>query len=153
MVVSGQSANGYWPLLTGGALRARLNGDRYVLRRLQRQRLELGQQIEARMRVALLRTASTQPAVELSQDAARAAQENLALITDAYSEGVMSVTDLINAQDAALAAELQAADAQYAFLVDAVNVFRSYADFSVLLAPENVEAWYRELEDYFSASR
>ncbi|MDH3506987.1 MAG: TolC family protein [Gammaproteobacteria bacterium] len=142
-----------WPLLTSGALRARLNGNRYVLRRLQRQRLELEQQIEARMRVALLRTASTQPAVELSQDAARAAQENLTLITDAYSEGAVSVTDLINAQDAALAAELQAADAQYAFLADAVNVFRSSADFSVLLEPENIEAWYRELEDYFSASR
>jgi len=119
----------------------------------QRQRLELEQQIEARMRVALLRTASTQPAVELSQDAARAAQENPTLITDAYSEGAVSVTDLINAQDAALAAELQAADAQYAFLADAVNVFRSSADLSVLLEPENIEAWYRELEDYFFASR
>ena len=142
-----------WPLLTSGALRARLNGDRYVLQRLQRQRLELEQQIEARMRVALHRTASTQPAVELSQNAARTAEENLALITDAYSEGTMSVTDLINAQDAALAAELQAADAQYAFLIDAVDVFRAYADFSVLLEPENVESWYQELEDYFSAVR
>jgi outer membrane protein TolC len=140
-----------WPLFTSGALRSRLNQDRLGLRRLQSQRLVLEEQLEARTRVALHRASGTYPAVELSRDAARAAQENLALVTDSYSQGVLSVTDLIDAQDAALAAELRAADAQYAYLIDLVDVLRSTSDFSLLLDPGSVEAWFQEVEDYFQA--
>ncbi len=140
-----------WPLFSSGALRSRLNQDRYGLRRLQSQRLALEEQLEARTRLALHRSSGSHPALDLSQRAARAAQENLALVIDAYSQGVVSVTDLIDAQDAALSAELRAADAQYAFLLDVVDIFRSTSDFSVLLEPGRVNAWYQELEAYFQA--
>ena len=62
----------------------------------------------------------------------------------------MSVTDLINAQDAALTAELRAADARFAFLIDVIGIFRSTSDFSVLLDPGRVESWYQEIEAYFA---
>jgi len=130
-----------WPLFTSGALRSRLNQDRYGLRRLQSQRLALEEQIEARTRFAMYRAVGSYPAMEFSQDAARAARENLALVTDAYSQGVVSVTDLIDAQDAALATDLRAADAEYAFIIDVVDIFRSTSDFSVLLEPGRVESW------------
>jgi len=145
----GLTAN--WPLFTSGALRSRLNQDRFGLRRLQSQRSALEEQIEARTRFALHRASASQPALELSQKAALAAQENLALVTDAYSQGVVSVTDLIDAQLAALSAELRTADAEYAFLLDAVDIFRSTSDFSVLLEPGRVDAWYQEIEAYYEA--
>ena len=56
---------------------------------------------------------------------------------------------LIDAQDAALAADLRAADAQYAYLIDVVDILRATSDFSVLLEPGRVESWYQEVEDYF----
>ncbi len=138
-----------WPLFTSGALRARLNQDQFGLQQLESQRSLLEQQLEARTRLALYRAASSHPAMELSENAARAASENLVLITDAYSRGVMTVTDLINAQDAALTAELRAADARFAFLIDVIGIFRSTSDFSVLLDPGRVEPWYQEIEAYF----
>lgn len=140
-----------WPLFTSGALRSRLNQDRYGLRRLESQRLALAEQIEARTRFAMNRTRGSYPALRYSQDAAISAQENLVLVTDAYAQGVVSVTDLIDAQDAALEAELSAADAQYAFLIDVVDILRSTSDFSVLIEPGRVETWYQEVEDYFEA--
>ena len=109
------------------------------------------EQIEARTRFAMNRTRGSYPALRYSQDAAFAAQENLALVTDAYAQGVVSVTDLIDAQDAALAADLSAADAQYAYLIDVVDILRSTSDFSVLLEPGRVETWYQEIEEYFEA--
>ena len=139
-----------WPLFTSGALSARLNQDQFSLEQLRGQRSLLEQQLETRTRLALYRAAGSHPAVELSEDAASAARENLVLITDAYSRGVMSVTDLINAQDAALTAELRAADARFAFLIDVIGIFRSTSDFSVLLDPGRVESWYQEIEAYFA---
>ncbi len=138
-----------WPLFTSGALRSRLNQDRYGLRRLESQRRVLEEQIEARARFALYRATGSYPALQYSEDAARAAQQNLALVTEAYAQGVVSVTDLIDAQDAALAADLRAADAQYAYLIDVVDILRATSDFSVLLEPGRVESWYQEVEDYF----
>lgn len=138
-----------WPLLTGGALRARVSQNRYALTQLERQRAALAEGLEARTRAALHRAAGSYPAVELSMDAARAAGENLALVTDAYVRGAVSVTELIDAQNAALASDLRAADAQYAYLIDVVDILRSTADFSLLLDRESTELWFREVEAYF----
>ena len=90
------------PLYNGGALRATNARARRALRQLELERLNLREQIEAGMRIALHQTGGSYPAVELSADAARAANENLVLITDAYSKGAVSVTDLIDAQNAHL---------------------------------------------------
>ena len=122
---------------------------RYGLRQLRSQRLALAESLEARTRLALHRASGSYPAMEPAMNAAIAANENLALVTDAYSEGVVSVTDLIDAQNAALAADLRAADTQYAALIDVVDVFRSTADFSLFLDPGSTEAWFQEVEAYF----
>jgi outer membrane protein TolC len=142
-----------WPLFTSGALDARLSRERWTLIQLERQRAFVEEQLEARTRAALHRASGTYPAVELSADAQGAANENLELVTDAYGRGAVSVTDLIDAQNAALAAELRAADARYAYLIDVVDVLRSTGDFSLLLDREGTEAWFREVETWFLEHR
>ena len=137
-----------WPLFTGGLLRANLNRDRLSLRQLERTRAALAEQLETRTRVALHRASGSYPALEFSVEAAAAATENLALVTDAYRIGTMSVTDLIDAQNAALAADLRAADAGYVYLIDAVNVLRASGDFSLLLDNGSKEPWFQEVEAY-----
>ena len=137
-----------WPLFSSGALRARLTRERFSLRQLQRQREALAEQLETRTMVALHRASGTYPALEFSQEAADAASENLDLVTDAYRTGTVSVTDLIDAQNAALAAELRAADARYAYLIDVVDVLRATGDFTLLVDPGSAEKWFQRVESY-----
>ena len=139
---------GQWPLFTSGALRARVDQAQLGYRQLERQRAALAEQIEAAVRVALHRTSGSYPALELSADAAAAATESLELVTDAYSKGAVSVTDLIDAQNAALAADLSAAEARYAYLLDLVDVLRATSDFSLLVDASASSAWYAEVEAY-----
>ncbi len=139
---------GQRPLFTSGALRSRVNQAQLGFRQLERQHAALAEQIEASVRVALHRTSGSYPALELSADAAGAAVESLELVTDAYSKGAVSVTDLIDAQNAALAASLSAAEARYAYLLDLVDVLRSTSDFSLLLDAAASEVWYGEVEAY-----
>jgi outer membrane protein len=70
-------------------------------------------------------------------------------VTDAYARGVVSVTELIDAQDTALSASLGAADAKYTFLIDFVSVLRSMSEFEILLDPGSREQWYRRVDDWF----
>ena len=84
-------------------------------------------------------------------NAAAAAADSLQLITDSYSQGVASVTDLIDAQRTANIANLRVADTRYAALIDIIDVFRSTADFSIFIDSGSTETWFQEVEAYFRA--
>jgi outer membrane protein TolC len=137
------------PLFTGGARRAEYARNRYGLRQLEAQRESAADAVEARTRAALHRTASSYPSIELSQDAAAAARENLTMVRDAYAKGALSVTDLVDAQDASLEAELAAAEAKYTFLIDFIAVLRATGSFDMLLDPASRQSWFERVDAWF----
>jgi len=142
--------NARLPVFNGGALRADLNRQRYSLRQAQDQREFTVQDTETRVRIALEQVASSYSAIDLTAEAARAARENLNITIDAYSKGARSVTDLIDAQNNALFAELSAAQAKYVYLGDVINVLRESGDFGLMLDPQTMNEWYQEVEAFFN---
>lgn len=138
------------PLYEGGARAADTSLFRHQLRQLDLQRDNVRDIVESRAIAAMQKAGGTYPAIRLSREAATAARSNLELVTEAYSVGTMSVTDLINAQDAALAAKLSEAQARYAFMIDFIAVLRSVADFDLLLEPNGSENWYQQADEYFA---
>lgn len=139
------------PLFAGGARRAEVSRANNTLIQSRYQRENTKQQIEARIRIAIQQASGSYPAIRLSKDAADAAQENLELVIDSYSKGVVSITDLLNAQDASLAANLSAVDAQYRFMIDWVEIQRAAANFDLLLTEDGFEYWYQDLDQYYKA--
>lgn len=137
------------PLFTGGLRTAQRSQARYELRAGEADRASAIDAVEARTRAVLHRTAGSWPSIELSREAADAADENLGNVTEAYARGAVSVTDLIDAQEAALSAGLAATDAKYGFLIDFVGVLRSMGEFEILLDPASREAWYTRVETWF----
>ena len=65
------------------------------------------------------------------------------------SAGAASITELNDAQDAALTAELAAAQARYQFIINFVRVLRGVGSFDILLLPGGLEEWYAQLSEYF----
>jgi outer membrane protein len=137
------------PLFTGGLRGAERSQARHELRAGEADKAAAVDGIEARTRAVLHRTASSWPSIDLSREASDASEENLANVTDAYARGAVNVTDLIDAQEAALSAGLGATDAKYGFLIDFVGVLRSMGDFEILLDPGSREAWYARVEQWF----
>jgi outer membrane protein TolC len=72
-------------------------------------------------------------------------------VTDLYSQGSVSVTDLIDAQNAALSADLSAAEAKYNYLLAVIDVLRTAGDFSLLLDPRFANEWFADIEAFFRA--
>jgi outer membrane protein TolC/ABC-type uncharacterized transport system substrate-binding protein len=138
------------PIFTGTLRGARLSQARHELRASEADSAAAKDGVEARTRAALHRTSSSYPSIALSAEAAAAANENLAMVTDAYARGAVSITDLIDAQDTALSAGLAAADAKYGFLTDFVGVLRAMSEFEILLDPSSREAWLKRVEEWFA---
>lgn len=139
------------PVLSGGALRADLNRSRYSLRQLEDRRAAVAEDVETRIRVTMEEASSTYIAIELTAAAAAASAENLGIVTDLYSQGSVSVTDLIDAQNAALSADLSAAEAKYNYLLAVIDVLRTAGDFSLLLDPRFANEWFADIEAFFRA--
>ena len=108
----------------------------------------------AARRVADWTLEGSQAAVEallgdLAADAAGAARRNLALVTDAYEQGVLSILDLIDAQNAALVAEQSAATAVYDYLIDLMDAHRASGRFGLFMEPAELAAFTDRLRAFF----
>lgn len=138
------------PLYTSGARSAEVSRAKHTLQQNQYLLDNTYLQIETRVRTALQKTKGSFPAIRLSKTAAEAAQRNLELISDAYAKGAVSITSLIDAQNAVLSAKLSAVQALYSFMIDWIEIQRAVSNFDLLLEHQGMENWYQDMENYFN---
>jgi outer membrane protein TolC len=140
------------PVFTGGSRFVQRAQAREELDGLTAQRDALAERIEQRIRTALHRAGSSFAGIGLARDGADAAHNNLDLVTDSYARGVVSVVELLDAQNAALVADLAAATAVYTFLLDIMEVERAGASFSFFLTDAEREDLFQRLETFVAAN-
>ena len=138
------------PLYSGGARRAAVRQDREQLAALRLERRAIAERVEQRVRATLYAMTATYSAIELTEEAAEAARQNLELVTDSYASGVVSIIDLLDAQNAALVAEALAANAEFDFLIDLMRLQRATSRFDFFDSDAGRKAWFDRLEAYFS---
>jgi outer membrane protein TolC len=142
-----------FPFFTGGAKDAERVRAWEELSRQRLDRRSTVEKIEERIRSALHLTSASYPSITLSRSAAETARKNLELVTDSYSRGVVSIIDLIDAQNAALVADQGAANAVYDFLIDLMNVQRAIGRFDFFASAEERQAWFERLETCFREAK
>ncbi len=139
------------PLFTGGGRRATLTRTQEELSQLRYDRDNVANGIETRILSAIHLIRASYPSIRLSNDAADSARLNLTLVTDSYVRGIKSIIDLIDAQNQALVANQQAANAVYDFLIDLMAVQRSAGSFFLFSPEEERDAWMERLNRYMMA--
>ncbi len=137
------------PLFQGGALRARRSRAEIELDELVVRREAARQRVEQRVRSVLHQAQASFAGIQLSREAARAAQENLDLVTDSYSEGLVDIVRLLDAQNQALVAELVAANAVYDFLIDLMSVQRAAGRFDYYRSGEDRQVFLERLDQFY----
>jgi len=81
-----------------------------------------------------------------AHDGVAAARRNFELVEAAYTLGVASILDLLDAQSQLLTAELGLANATYGFLEDLIAAERELSFYAFLEAPAEVDALVDQLE-------
>ncbi len=141
--------NASLPLFQGSRRFAKRAQASSELEDLRTTRAAVAERIEQRIRSALHVAGASRAGIQLSRDAANAAKRNLDLVTDAYSRGALDILDLLDAQNAALRADLAAANAVYDFMIDLLEVERAAGGFYYLASPAEQDAWFGRLQAYF----
>ena len=131
---------------------AQLDETRAAILELETQRDSVRQRIEQGVRSALHQAGASSASVRLSQQAADAAQANLALVADGYRTGVLGIVQLIDAQNQARVTQLAASDARYDFLLDFIQVERAAGSFSLLDDEAERANTLKRLNEFMSKS-
>jgi outer membrane protein TolC len=138
-----------FPLITGGQKFAERGFAVERISQLKTERASIVDKIEQRIRSAAHQTGASYASIKQFREAAEASRQNLELVIDSYSEGVVSVTELIDAQNTALVSEATAANSVYNFLIDLIELERAIGVFNFLRSPEEQGAFFERVEDYF----
>ena len=141
---------GALPVFTGGINRANKRGAQEELFQLEVEREAIANRVEQRIRSALLLAGASFYSIELAQAAADAALKSLDLVTESYVTGAVSITELLDAQAAALRASEGASNTVYDFLIDLMEVERAMSSFAFFQTQEEREAFYRGVHDFMT---
>ena len=109
--------------------------------------------MERRIRTNLYSAIASLQNIKLAYEARDSAKSNLDLVAEAYRTGVASILDLLDAQNAALVADQQAASAVYEFSTNYFRSERSVGRFSFLMSDEERAVWREKLTAYLEAKR
>jgi len=140
---------GTLPLYTGGARSAARIQREQELAQLRFQYESAVEQLEEQIRSQMLLTRAAFASVDLSRQGADAAARNLELVADAYARGAVSILDLLDAQNSALNADLQAANAVYDFFIELMRTQRTTSRFDLLTDAADRDRWFERLESFF----
>jgi outer membrane protein len=139
-----------FPLVEGGGKFATIKRAREELSRIQLEKEATSERIDQRIRSALHQASASYPNIRLSRSAAEAARRNLDLVTDQYARGLVSIVDLLDAQNSSLRADQDAENAVYNFLIDWMDVERAAGRFDFLMTQGEREGYFQSLQKFFN---
>ncbi len=140
------------PIYSGGSRMAQFAKARKELRSLTIYRDALADRLEQRIRSTLHKAGASHAGINLAKKGAEAANRNLEIVTDAYAGGVVSILELLDAQNAAVIADQVSANAVYDFLIDYMNVQRAIGSFDIL-EPEKEAFRLERLSKYLDEKK
>jgi multidrug efflux system outer membrane protein len=133
-----------WNVLDGGAFIAKMNQSKAGLWSLSSQRTNMATALEENIRGTAAMAIAAFERIGLAVLQAETAEENFALVREAYLDGESTLLDLIDAQDQLISANTSERQALYQFLSDLLTLEQSIAYFPFL--EPDAAARVREVE-------
>ncbi|MEM6603509.1 MAG: TolC family protein, partial [Pseudomonadota bacterium] len=128
------------PLYEGGARAARKAQSRLSIMQGRANLRDTKNTIEQQIRSQMEEAHASYQSITLAKTSEKASQRNYDLISSSYAQGQVSITDVLNAQDALIEAREASMNATYAFLIDLMNLQRATGAFDFFLTDtERVE--------------
>ena len=125
-----------YPIFEGGRRAEDEKLNTSELARIEKEVIDARQVIERRVRTSVRAIEGSFPSIGYLNAAAEAARRNFEIVKDRYAEGLVNVTDLLDAQNDRFTTERTARAAEYAFLLDMVALQRAIAWFEDLKTRE-----------------
>ena len=138
-----------FPLFSGGEKFAVRQKALQELEQLRTERDVVAERIEQRIRSALHIAGASHASIQQARLAAEAAEKSLKVVQESYSQGLVSIVELLDAQYAAQVTDQVAANSVYDFLIDLMEVERAYGYFNFFSTDERRKAFFDRANAFF----
>ena len=138
-----------FPIFAGNKRKVNLQTTKIQLDQLNNSRMQLDQELELAVKSSLTTTVATSTNIGFSRVSSDNAQVNFELVRDQYQAGEVNITQLIDAQQSSLSAQLRYAVAIYDYLQSQLQLEYSVGFFSMFATPEELQ----QFNDRFTAFR
>jgi outer membrane protein TolC len=121
--------------------------------KLEQLRLEydsVAEKIEQQIRSRVYIVGASFAAIAQTKLASEAADKSLAVVQDGYAQGMVSILDLLDAQNTALVSGELASNAVFDFIIDLMAAERSIGMFYLQVSDEEIEELRNRFEAYLS---
>lgn len=136
------------PIYQGGNRVARVQQSKYALAQTRTQRLNTERLIEQQVRSEMENIMASYTNLTLTKEAEEAVVKNFELVQDSYAQGLVTITQLLDAQNAARAALFNSANAIFVFLIDLLNLERPTGNYFMLMTDEQKAEFVDEFMNY-----
>jgi outer membrane protein TolC/ABC-type uncharacterized transport system substrate-binding protein len=137
------------PLFTGLSRTAELQRSKLEISRLELEKKSLETVIEQILRSSVHSAGASYAGLKQAEFAAEAAARSYEIVVESYTQGAVSIVELIDAQRATLVANQVAAHARFDFLIDLMNMQRALGRFAIFWTDEEREAFFSDLNAYY----
>ena len=138
-----------YPLFQGNQRKIAIDQTAIQQQQLRLQEESLRQQLSQAVRVRMTNLVSRRTNIHFAEVAAASAQKNFELVQDAYQKGQLEITQLVDAQRAALSARQAEAGAVYEYLVSYLQLENSIGGYTMFMTSEEREAFVGRLTAFF----
>lgn len=136
------------PIFEGGRKKAEVHRATIEQDKITWQKNDLLNNMEKGLRsnVQLLKASYNE--LDLSQNAARAAEDNYKMVQDAYAQGVVTVIQLIDAQNVMIRTKHMTTSAYYQYILDYIKAERMQGNFTFLTDEAEQQDYFNRLINY-----
>ena len=139
-----------FPISQGGTRIQQLQQTNLSLIQLGDQQANARNQFELLIRSNIETVGASFSRVQLYGGAAKASKKNFEIVQNAYSEGQVNVTTLIDAQNNALQVELASINAVYSFILDFLTLERSVGFYFFTLPQAERDSFFTRLNQFIN---
>ncbi len=139
-----------YPLFQGNQRKIAIDQTAIQQQQLRLQEESLRQQLSQAVRVRMTNLVSRRTNIHFAEVAAVSAQKNFELVQDAYQKGQLAITQLVDAQRAALSARQAEAGAVYEYLVSYLQLENSIGGYTMFMTLEEQRAFVERLTAFFA---
>lgn len=139
-----------YPIFTGFSRNAAIQQSKTTLEQLGNSKDLLNQNLELGVRATVLSLLSARTNIKFSNDASSSAQKNFELVQEYYKQGSVNITQLIDAQQAALETKLNAALSSYQYVQTHLQLEYNIGSFTMLMSEEELKGFTQRLLQYTS---
>ncbi|MEO1022795.1 MAG: TolC family protein [Bacteroidota bacterium] len=142
-----------FPIFDGFSRTVAIQQSRVSLDQQDQTRVLLDQNLELGVRSSVLNVLSTSTNIEFTRTAAESAQKNFELVQDNYTQGQVTITQLIDAQQAALEARLASELSVFQYVQARLQLEFNVGSFTIMMTEEERQDFNNRLQNTLNSTK